>query len=208
VALKELIKPGRQKLTADVALSIAWLALVFLHPFFGYDKIISSYDVPMKAAVLAVNFLVFLLLFYPMSCGLVYVYGLLVKKKKQSGRRDLAAAVLFILFFNPVFVSLAAIGLNQLNDSMNKPCGVEIIGLSEESAARDAGISVSEVIVSVDGYPVDTIDALKRVLGEKRAGDHVTVKTDRKEYIVVVQENPESSARMIGVSLKQRYCPR
>lgn len=208
MSLKELIKPGRQKLLVDFVLSVVWLMLVFFHPFFGYDRMLSSYDVPMKAAVLAVNLLVFLLLFYLMSCGLVYVYGLLAKKKKRSGRLDLAVAVFFILIFNPVFVSLAAIGLDQLNDSMNRPCGVEITGFAGVSAARDAGMSEGEVIVSADGYPADTVDALKHVLGGKRAGDHVTVRTDRKEYRVVVQDSPDMSAGVIGVSLKQRYCPR
>ena len=208
MALKELLKPGKQKLLIDLVLSTAWLALVFLHPFFGYYKTISGYDVPMKAAILTLNFLVFLVLYYPMSCGLVYVYGLVAKKKKQSERLDLAAAVFFILIFNPIFASLAAIALNQLNDSVNTPCGVEITGFSELSAAKDAGMSVGEVIVSADGYPVDTIDALKRVLTGKNAGDYVTVKTDKKEYVIAVQESQDMSARVIGVSLNQRHCPR
>ncbi len=206
--LKELIKPGKQKLLIDVALSVAWLALVFFHPFFGYYNTIAGYDVPLKAAIFALNFLVFLVFYYPMSCGLVYVCGLLSKRKRLSGRRDLAYAVFFILFFNPAFVSLAVNGLYQANNSMNKPCGVEITGFSGESAAMDAGMSAGEVIVSADGFPVDTIDALKRALAGKSAGDYVTVKTDKKEYMVVVQESQDGSARVIGVILKQRYCSR
>jgi membrane-associated protease RseP (regulator of RpoE activity) len=208
MALKEIIKPGREKLFTDIILSIAWLALVFLHPFFGYDKILSSYDLPMKAATIAVNFLVALVFYYPMSCSLAYLYGLLAKKKKISGRRDLATAVFFILFLNPVFVSCAAIALNHLNDSMNTPCGAEITGLTGESAANNAGMRAGEVIVSADGYPVDTIDSFKHVLGGKRPGDYVTVKTDKKEYRVTVQENQDRSTRIIGIILKQRYCLR
>ena len=206
MALKELIKPGKQKLLIDLALSIAWLALVFLHPFFGYDRIISEYDIFLKAAILSINFLVFLIFFYPMSCGLAFVCDQ-AKKKKQSNRRDLAAAVFLILFFNPVFVSYAAITLDHLNDSMNKPCGAEITGFAEESAARDSGMSVGEDIVSMDGYPVDTVDALKRVLGGKNPGDYVTVKTDKKEYRIAVQDSPDKSAKIIGVIISQRYCP-
>ena len=206
MALKELIKPGKQKLLIDLALSIAWLALVFLHPFFGYDRIISEYDIFLKAAILSINFLVFLIFFYPMSCGLAFVCDQ-AKKKKQSNRRDLAAAVFMILFFNPVFVSYAAITLDHLNDSMNKPCGAEITGFAEESAARDSGMSVGEDIVSMDGYPVDTVDALKRVLGGKNPGDYVTVKTDKKEYRIAVQDSPDKSAKIIGVIISQRYCP-
>ena len=208
MALKELIKPGKQKLLADLALSIAWLALVFLHPFFGYDRIISSYDIPMKAGILTVNFLIALVFFYPMSCGLIYVLGLPARKNKQSDRRDLAAAVLFIMFFNPIFLSYAAITLNHLNDSMNKPCGAEITGFAEDSSARDSGMSAGEDIVSADGYPVDTIDDFLRVLGEKSPGEYITVKTNKKEYRVPVQENQDKSARVIGTILTQRYCPK
>ena len=208
MTLKELIKPGRQKLLADLALSIAWLALVFLHPFFGYDRIISGYDLPIKAGVLTVNFLILLVFLYPMSCGLIYVLGLPAKKTKQSGRRDLTTAVFFILFLNPIFVSYAVVALNHMNDSMNKPCGAEITGFSDESAASDAGMSVGEDIVSMDDYPVDTIDDFKRVLGGKSPGDYVTVKTDKKEYLIEVQENQDKSAKVIGAILKQKYCPR
>ena len=206
MAYKELIKPGKLKLFTDIALSIAWLALVFLHPFFGYDRIISSYDIPMKAGILTVNFLIAIVFFYPMSCGLIYTLGLLAKKKKQSSRWDLAVAVFFILFFNPVFVSYAAITLNHLNDTMNKPCGAEITGFAEDSSAWASGMSAGEDIVSMDGYPVDTIDDLKRVLGGKSPRDYVTVKTDKKEYRVAVQENQDKSAKVIGVILTQRYC--
>ena len=206
MALKELIKPGKQKLRIDLALSIAWLALVFLHPFFGYDRIISEYDIFLKAAILSINFLVSLIFFYPMSCGLAFVWDL-AKKKKQSSRWELAAAVFFILFFNPIFVSCAAITLNHLNDSMNKPCGAEITGFAEESAARDSGMSVGEDIVSMDGYPVDTVENLKHILGGKNPGDYVTVKTDKKEYRIAVQGNQDKSAKVIGVIISQKYCP-
>ncbi len=208
MALGELIKINKQKLLIDLALSTAWLALVFLHPFFGYGRIISGYDASMKAGILTLNFLVFLVFYYPMSCGLTYFYGLLAKKKKKSGRLDLAASVFFILVLNPVFVAFAANDLSYVNDSMNKPCGLEVIGFSGESAARDAGMSVGEFIVSADGYPVDTVDSLRHVLEGKRVGDYVTVETDKKEYVVAVQESQDMSEKVIGVVLKQAYCPK
>lgn len=207
MALKELLKPDKQKLLADLGLSTAWLALVFLHPFFGYGKIFYNYDMLVGGAILLVNFLISLLLFFPMSCGLAYVCGRLAKKKKQSGRWDLAASVFFILFFNPVFASFAIVSFNQPNHSMDIPCGAEITGFADDSAARDAGMSTGEVIASVDGYPADTIDAFKHALAGKNPGDYVSVKTDKNEYRVSVQENQDNS-RMIGVILKQRYCPK
>jgi len=210
MALRELLRPTRQKLLADFLISSAWLLLVFSIPWFGFEPIFSSYDLQKKFFILLLNLAAFLLFYYPASCGLVFIYRRTMKKgASNAGKRDLAAAVFFIIAVNPVSVSLVLMGANYFDhEVVNRPCGLEVTGFPDYSPARDAGMNIGEIIVEVEGLRVDTSEALGHALGGKRVGDIVSVKTEKGEYKIPLAENPEKHSPVLGLNLKQRYCSR
>lgn len=64
-------------------------------------------------------------------------------------------------------------------DGANVPLGVGVEGLSPNSAYASAGGEVGDVIVSVDGDPVSSIQNLIARLRIRRAGDEISVTTLR-----------------------------
>lgn len=57
--------------------------------------------------------------------------------------------------------------------------GVYVDSITAESAAGEAGISVGDVIIEVDGQEVKSSGALLELIGRKRPGDEVELKVDR-----------------------------
>ena len=58
--------------------------------------------------------------------------------------------------------------------------GVLVVGVEEKSPAQRAGLMDGDVILSLDGYAVGSIDELHRLLNEDRIGQVVTLKVLRK----------------------------
>lgn len=78
-------------------------------------------------------------------------------------------------------VSHALLGISggtayeQTDDGGSAPVGVTVESVSTGSAADDAGIVIGDVITSINGVPVLTIDELVTTLRHVRAGDPVNV---------------------------------
>jgi uncharacterized iron-regulated protein len=53
--------------------------------------------------------------------------------------------------------------------------GVQIIDVEKKSVAERAGIAVGDVLVSVDGAPVESRETLSRLVGEKKWGDSASL---------------------------------
>lgn len=64
-------------------------------------------------------------------------------------------------------------------DEAEVPVGVGVVNLTENSAYGAAGGQVQDVIVSLDGRPVTTIDQLIARLRKRRAGDEISVQALR-----------------------------
>lgn len=57
--------------------------------------------------------------------------------------------------------------------------GVYVDSLTENSAAKDAGLKPGDVILEVDGIPVKTAPELQELIARHRPGDEVNIKADR-----------------------------
>ncbi|MGA7272381.1 MAG: trypsin-like peptidase domain-containing protein [Acidimicrobiia bacterium] len=64
-------------------------------------------------------------------------------------------------------------------DEAEVPVGVGVVNLTQDSAYGAAGGQVQDVIVSLDGQPVTTIDQLIARLRKRRAGDEISVQAVR-----------------------------
>ncbi len=72
--------------------------------------------------------------------------------------------------------------------------GVYVAGVIDGSGAYDAGIKSGDVILSIDGKPVNSLSQLTGIVGQYRPGDKVTVKINSEE----------DGEELVQVTLKKR----
>lgn len=78
--------------------------------------------------------------------------------------------------------------------------GVYVNGVRDGGAAREAGIKSGDVILSIDGVPVNSSAALQEQVSKYRPGEEVKVELDRKgslKHFDVVLRNLEGSTEIV-----------
>ena len=72
-----------------------------------------------------------------------------------------------------------------------KPEGVLVQELTDNGAAEDAGIKKGDVILKIDGQPVNSTSELQSMIGTRKPGDHVKIDAIRdskdKEFDVILR---------------------
>lgn len=68
-----------------------------------------------------------------------------------------------------------------------QPIGVEVVEVVSGSAADDAGLEVGDVVTTLDGTAVDTMDELVAQLRRHAAGDAITVEIERNGATQTIQ---------------------
>ncbi len=82
--------------------------------------------------------------------------------------------------------------------------GVAVSHIFEDSAAYGSEIDVNEIIVRVDGQDISTVQEFTEVLSERRAGDIITVMTDKGNYNIELGEHRDDPEQgFLGVSVMQ-----
>ncbi|MFM6947890.1 MAG: Do family serine endopeptidase [Aquirufa sp.] len=80
--------------------------------------------------------------------------------------------------------------------------GVYVNGFSENSAAKDAGIKINDVIVKIDGNEIKTLAKLMELVGSKRPGEKVNVTVNRdgqnKEFAVTLKNKDGNTSIVKG----------
>ena len=80
--------------------------------------------------------------------------------------------------------------------------GVHVNGFAENSAAKDAGIKINDVIVKIDGNEIKTLAKLMELVGSKRPGEKVNVTVNRdgqnKEFAVTLKNKDGNTSIVKG----------
>lgn len=98
------------------------------------------------------------------------------------------ALIAFLLFFGPVLGSIAPI--NE---------GVAVYYTMEGFPAANAGIDNGEIIKSMNGQEIKTINDFFVYMDSTAPGDTITIVTDKGEYNIVLAENPDSKKGYLGL---------
>ncbi|RKY84981.1 hypothetical protein DRQ09_07900 [candidate division KSB1 bacterium] len=85
---------------------------------------------------------------------------------------------------------------------LDKPEGVIITGIQENSAAKEAGLKPGDVIVGIDDHQIKRVGQLQSLIAGKDPGDHVTVKVLRKgklkKFDVVLKGKEELGTELVS----------
>jgi len=85
--------------------------------------------------------------------------------------------------------------------------GVKVTGFikdSEPFPGEKAGITIGETIIGIGNKEINEIENFSLVLRDKSPGDNIVIKTDKKEYDIVLAKNPENGSKgYVGVYVQQ-----
>jgi PDZ domain len=193
--------------------------LVFLTiPSLGFRSVFLSRELFRQIFSLIASLFFSFVVYYPLACGLVYIFKIITGKEKVNVQ-NLVIALLFIIIFNPITFSIISTNITK-NNQANSPsansvidpvtkeklCGLLITDVTAPSA-KNAGLSVGEVIKTINDYPIGNKDDLTHALANKRPNDIVTVITNVNTYNVTLFANPQNPQQaLLGIGVKLTEC--
>lgn len=93
--------------------------------------------------------------------------------------------------------------LKGMKENIKVSEGAYVAEFADRSVAKEAGIEVGDVIISVNGVKVKSANALQEQIGKYRPGDKVTVKVNRKgteKSFGVQLKNAQGSTKVVTPS--------
>ena len=84
--------------------------------------------------------------------------------------------------------------------------GVEIASLSQNSTAYEQGLRNGQIIIGIDGQPINNFEDFKNIMGDKFTSKEkikLTITTKTNEIILFTNEAPEITVKNIE---KTRMC--
>jgi S1-C subfamily serine protease len=93
------------------------------------------------------------------------------------------------------YMGITADSIN-LPDNLSKQAGIGqdagliVYGVDQDSAAKKAGLAIGDVIVKLDGKPVESLIDLRGLLDDKAIGRHVNISVLRGEKLTQLTITP------------------
>jgi len=104
-----------------------------------------------------------------------------------------------------IVLGFSALVISPVVESMIEFNGVEITGFIDGPyPAKDAGIAEGEIVKSIDGRDIKTLDDFSGILDNKKPGTEITLKTDASSYDILLAKNPKDETKSyLGVYVRQ-----
>ena len=201
MGFNEIFKLNKSKIVIDFLISALMAIVIFINPNFLYKFVLLTKHIYWQIGWILINLFVSMIIYYPLSCGLLFVYGRLTRKKKKTKKNSWYFAIAAILLLNPLTFSLIYDQIISNKITNAEDCNVIITEFANESPAESAGMQVGEIITEVNGYKINNLDSLAQSLADKRARDSIIVKTNLKEYEIVTIIEPNSGRAMLGIKV-------
>lgn len=84
---------------------------------------------------------------------------------------------------------------------LDTPQGVYVVSVVENSSADDADIKAEDIILEIDGRPINSVSRLLESIGQRNPGDRVQVKLMRNKKIIskdVLLKNRDNTTEVIA----------
>ena len=212
-----ILKPTKENIIVSLIDSLAMILIGLIIPSLGFQSVFLGKELSGQVFYLVSNLFFSFVIYYPLACGLVYVFNIITGKEKVKGL-SLVMAIFFIVILNPITLSIVITSIvkkPQINsptvidpNTKEKLCGLQILEITAPSA-KSAGLVVGEVINIVNDNPVDTMESLSHALTNKKPNDVVTVITNINTYNVPLFANPQNPQQvMMGIKVNPTECNR
>lgn len=213
-----LLNPTKEKIIISFFNSLILFLIFLIIPSLGFQSVFLSKELSGQIFSLIGSLFFSFVVYYPLACGLVYIFKIITGKEKVKVQ-NLVIALLFIIILNPITFSIVATNIvkktlvnsSSINsvidpETQEKQCGLQIVEVTALSA-KNAGLSVGEVIKTINDYPVGNKDELTYALANKSPNDIVTVTTNINTYNVTLFANPQNPQQvLLGIGVKQTEC--
>ena len=213
VSLKEVLYPTKEKVIVDIIIALSLIILSVSLPAFGIQAVLADLGLLEKIFNTFMALLLTLVIYYPLTCGLMHVYKLITRehhpyrRPEKINQGNLFWAILFILILNPLSIStLYATAAYVNNQIIKEPCGVIVTRFTSISPAQAAGITLGEIILDMNDNPIKTKADLTASMKNARPNEYVRVTTNQENYRVKVLQDAETGKNILGVIIKEKYC--
>jgi membrane-associated protease RseP (regulator of RpoE activity) len=89
------------------------------------------------------------------------------------------------------------------------PSGILVSGIVPGGGASDAGLAKWDVIYSINGQPIKSVDELSKFMGRVQPGEALSLLTDKGRVEVVTKPHPQDPSRaLIGIYPFNYYPPK
>lgn len=194
--------PRKQSLLVSLIVSVLLVVIIL---FFGNkylaigDIFLSIGNLKLLSSEIAIPLMLsYFILFYPFSSLLYFVYK---NRKLKILRNSRLMIIGLLIILNPIFITTST-SMNMLISYWltYEACGVSYSGFAENSPAKDAGMSLSEVIIEVDDIKIKTADDLGKYLDENQFGKNISIKTSESSYNIKLRLNETSGKYVLGIT--------
>ena len=213
-----LLNPTKEKAIISFFNSLIVFLVALIIPSLGFQSVFLSRELPGQIMSFVMSLLFSFVVYYPFSCGLVYLFKIITGKEVFKVQ-NLVFALLFLLIFNIITFSMVVSTIvknRQINapsksvvidpNTKEKLCGLQIVEATAPSS-KNAGLLVGEVIKTIDDFSVNDMGDLTHALVNKRANDTVVVVTNVNTYNVPLFANPQNPQQVLmGIKLKLIEC--
>jgi membrane-associated protease RseP (regulator of RpoE activity) len=205
MGFKEVFSLSKNKILVDFLISVLMIIIIGLNPAFLYRLILLTKPLYWQIGWILINLFVSMIIYYPLSCGLLFVYERIFRKKKKVKKNSLIIAILVILILNPLTFSLAYGQIVNNRPVISGSCNLIVTGFTDNSPALVQGMQIGEILLEVNGYEITSLDSLTHSLADKRKMDSVIVKTNIKEYDITTTGEANSERAMLGIKV-ENFC--
>ena len=100
-----ILKPTKENIIVSLFDSLVFLLIGLIIPSWGFQSVFLSRELSGQIVSLAVSLIFSFVVYYPLACGLVYVFKNITGKEKV-GVQNLIIALLIIIILNPITFSI------------------------------------------------------------------------------------------------------
>jgi len=120
-----ILKPTKENIVVSLIDSLAMILIGLIIPSWGFQSVFLSRELSGQIFSLSTSFIFSFVIYYPLACGLVYVFKIITGKEKVKGL-GLVMAVLFIVILNPITLSMVITNMVK-KPPVNSPAVIDPI---------------------------------------------------------------------------------
>ena len=208
--MKKILTPTKIKIICNIFLSLVLVLIVIFLPSSGISGTFAQLSLRQKLLSFFVSYIISFIFYYPLTTSLVYLTNSI--KNSIYVLKEIIWAVIFIIIFNPLTLSVVIIkyvapNINLSRQNSESICGLKINDFTAGSKAEEAGIKRGENILLLNGAKISSVQDIFDQLKNKKPGDKVGLETDQGlKTVELVSSTSDPNQPALGVKLISNPC--